>query len=220
MNTPRVVKTFIWKALNDSLPTRVNLMKRKIIEDARCPICEGEEESICHILWSCAAASDVWAGLLSPIQKWSCNEDDILKMWVKLTQNLQQEDLEVVATIMRRVVVKQARDSLEEFRGIQSNSEGPEIMVRRDRSMVRWKPPIGSSIKVNWDAAFESKNQKMGGGVMIRDSKGEILASLCMNKHYVSHPLIAETLALWRAMSLCAELNISSVLLFFLKGML
>lgn len=58
MNNPGGVKTFIWKAINDCLPTRVNLTKRKIIEDPRCPFCEGEEESICHTLWSCAAASD------------------------------------------------------------------------------------------------------------------------------------------------------------------
>lgn len=34
MKIPRVVKTFLWKALNNNgLPTKENLLKRKVIDD-------------------------------------------------------------------------------------------------------------------------------------------------------------------------------------------
>lgn len=40
LNVPRVVKVFVWKALNNSLPTRLNLFLKKIIEEVKCPVCK------------------------------------------------------------------------------------------------------------------------------------------------------------------------------------
>jgi hypothetical protein len=34
-----------------SSPTKMNLMRRGVVKDARCPICEREAETITHILW-------------------------------------------------------------------------------------------------------------------------------------------------------------------------
>lgn len=67
MNVPGVVKVFLWKALNDCLPTRRNLFRRKMVESSCCPICESEVESITHILWSCTEAMDVWVEHKSPL---------------------------------------------------------------------------------------------------------------------------------------------------------
>lgn len=61
----------------------------------------------------------------------------------------------------------------------------------------------GKHLKV----AFDSKNKKMGVGIIIKDSDGEILVSLCMNKRKVSHPIITEIRALWKALELYSYLN-------------
>lgn len=45
-----VVKVFMWKARNDLLPTRKNLLSKRIVTDARCPICKSEEENHMHVL--------------------------------------------------------------------------------------------------------------------------------------------------------------------------
>lgn len=55
-----VVKTFMWKAFNNGLPTRDNLFERKIIDDPRCSIYQRETETVSHVLESCLAAIDVW----------------------------------------------------------------------------------------------------------------------------------------------------------------
>ena len=34
------IKTFLWRVCSDALPTKVNLKKRKILEDARCSACQ------------------------------------------------------------------------------------------------------------------------------------------------------------------------------------
>jgi hypothetical protein len=53
MNVPNVLKVFMWRECNNVLPTKVNLMKRKIVEDPLCPICGLEGETTGHILWGC-----------------------------------------------------------------------------------------------------------------------------------------------------------------------
>lgn len=47
----QMLKNFLWYACHEILPTRVNLHRRKIVEDALCPLCGSEEESVIHVLW-------------------------------------------------------------------------------------------------------------------------------------------------------------------------
>ena len=54
------IKTFIWRAYRDILPTKVNLTRRKILLDARCDCCEVGVESTDHILLSCTYSDMVW----------------------------------------------------------------------------------------------------------------------------------------------------------------
>jgi hypothetical protein len=51
MKVPNVVKLFLWKALHNLLPTRVNLAKKGVTTDKLCPICAMEEETVLHVLW-------------------------------------------------------------------------------------------------------------------------------------------------------------------------
>lgn len=71
-----VLKTFIWKAKHNILPSKHNLKKKNIIDNFLCPIYEREEETTCHALWSCGASNDVRAENVSPIKKWSSSEED------------------------------------------------------------------------------------------------------------------------------------------------
>ncbi|KAK9992063.1 hypothetical protein SO802_027048 [Lithocarpus litseifolius] len=36
-----------------------------VVETARCCFCQKEAELVLHVLWSCGAAQDVWAGSLA-----------------------------------------------------------------------------------------------------------------------------------------------------------
>jgi hypothetical protein len=47
---PNMEKHFIWRACHDILPTKENLMRRKIVSDPFCPICGVEVETVSHIL--------------------------------------------------------------------------------------------------------------------------------------------------------------------------
>lgn len=48
MKVPGKIKRFIWKAYTNSLPTKDNLLKRKILHELVCPHCVGELKSVVH----------------------------------------------------------------------------------------------------------------------------------------------------------------------------
>ncbi|GKC50822.1 RNA-directed DNA polymerase, eukaryota [Tanacetum coccineum] len=57
---PIKVNVFVWKALQDRLPTRTNLVRRNILVDSlSCPICDGEPEDSSHLFFRCCLARDV-----------------------------------------------------------------------------------------------------------------------------------------------------------------
>ncbi|XP_040990906.1 uncharacterized protein LOC121238127 [Juglans microcarpa x Juglans regia] len=180
-----VVKMFLWKLLNDSLPTKKNLARRKIVENSCYPICEREEESICRAIWSCVGATDVGAEESSPLPKWPSSE----------------------------VEINEAKDSLLEFQQAQETSEREQGSSVVERRGLKWKKPANNLMKANWDAALNVKEGNMGIGVVIRDDLGEVLVSLCSSKGRVTNPATVELHALWRALKLCVELNFTKVLL-------
>ena len=42
------------------LPTKVNLKRRKILQDSICDICKFEEDTTTHVLWNCEIARETW----------------------------------------------------------------------------------------------------------------------------------------------------------------
>jgi hypothetical protein len=50
MQLPNVAKNFMWRACQDLLPTKDNLVQRKIIQDKECSLCGLEAETSYHIL--------------------------------------------------------------------------------------------------------------------------------------------------------------------------
>ena len=69
LSIPNKIKIFGWRACNDILPTWINLVKRRIINEDKCPICTREVETAIHVLWGCAAVIDVWVGSIPKLQK-------------------------------------------------------------------------------------------------------------------------------------------------------
>ncbi|XP_071727663.1 uncharacterized protein [Rutidosis leptorrhynchoides] len=62
---PKKVEVFIWRARLGRIPVRFELDKRGIdLNSVRCPICDGDIETVDHILFSCQVAKDIWAKVL------------------------------------------------------------------------------------------------------------------------------------------------------------
>ncbi|XP_071694261.1 uncharacterized protein [Rutidosis leptorrhynchoides] len=58
---PKKIELFVWRTILKRLPVRIELDKRGIdIHSVRCPLCDGDVESIDHIFIVCKQARDLW----------------------------------------------------------------------------------------------------------------------------------------------------------------
>jgi hypothetical protein len=97
------VKTFLWQACNNILPTKELLFKRHISDDPLCPICGLVTESIAHILWNCLLAKDVWLECNSRIHKCTSYEMDFINIMAKLMEIFNDEQMTLVVTVARHI---------------------------------------------------------------------------------------------------------------------
>ena len=57
---PPKVKTIIWRACHDSLPTRTKLFDRKVLNSFSCVLCTKEAETCNHFFLECSFAQVIW----------------------------------------------------------------------------------------------------------------------------------------------------------------
>ena len=86
---PPKIDVFIWLLLHGSLSTRDFLASRGVIrwEDARCPSCNVESESINHLFLHCHVTLRLWTRFIRWIGFQGCiqfNLDQVLTEWYSL----------------------------------------------------------------------------------------------------------------------------------------
>ncbi|KAE8687812.1 Beta-adaptin-like protein A [Hibiscus syriacus] len=63
---PPRVETFLWQITHKKLAVRIELKKRGVpMEDALCPLCKNNEETVQHLFFSCSVAGDIWNRMLN-----------------------------------------------------------------------------------------------------------------------------------------------------------
>nr|POF20678.1 putative ribonuclease h protein [Quercus suber] len=60
MRIPNRVRTLVWQARTNSLPTKVNLVRRKILTEDVCTECQTQPEDVLHALWTCPKLTNMW----------------------------------------------------------------------------------------------------------------------------------------------------------------
>nr|POE75356.1 putative ribonuclease h protein [Quercus suber] len=60
MRVPNKIKIFLWRACSEALPTRANLFKRKVVDVQTCQLCNRDNETTLHALWSYQNNLTVW----------------------------------------------------------------------------------------------------------------------------------------------------------------
>ncbi|XP_035547338.1 uncharacterized protein LOC118348889 [Juglans regia] len=196
MDVPGGRRHFVWNALNNALPTKSNLFKRKVTEDSLCPMCRREEEDVQHALWCCPAAADVWDENSSHVRKWLNQIHDFSRLWSELSNRLSNGCLERVVAIMRGIwgrrnafvfedkfaspghVVRTTLAGLEEYQEANAKMEGSRVRCEARRERRRWQIPVGDNCKLNFDAAVDLNNRRIGIGIIVRDCNGDILAAV------------------------------------------
>ncbi|XP_042972955.1 uncharacterized protein LOC122304757 [Carya illinoinensis] len=229
LNVPMKIKLFVWKAAHNVLPTLQNLASKKIVAIDLCSICKREIESPLHVIWGCPAASDVWAMSSCPTHKWPISFPDFRTLWFSLCSKLDGDSLQLACFIMQRIwlrrnyfvhgkdlespqqVVTAANADRDLFLCSLTNTDAVPSNNTSDRGNIRWKKPEIRTLKANWDASVSTKLNRAGYGIIIRDEQGNTMVCVCASHKPVVKPVLAEGLALRRAMEVCAELGLGRV---------
>lgn len=165
----------------------------------------------------------------SQIQKRSSADEDFLSIVMDLFRVLDSEDMALVATLARCVwlrrngvvfgrpitspasVLQKAREDLAAFQNANVRHVPPTTIGGSTTSL--WLAPPVNFVKVNWDAAVDIAHGKMEIGVVIRNSNGEVLASLAAPKASIIAPDTAEAMAALKAVSFSRDLGFTKVVL-------
>jgi len=54
------IRNFLWRIVKNILPVRVNLRKKGINLDLKCPICHKHDEDVEHLFMHCHSTKATW----------------------------------------------------------------------------------------------------------------------------------------------------------------
>ncbi|KAE8711272.1 hypothetical protein F3Y22_tig00110299pilonHSYRG00110 [Hibiscus syriacus] len=172
--------------------------RRHLALDARCRICNHEEEDINHILRLCPTANTLWVVLIKEekleqflalgIKEWILKkltspfyfykkEEVWVTLFGAILWNLwKQRNQQIFApeVLERETILECSRPLvMETNRAIDSLGDSKTIEYIQDRSEIRWKPPPPGWLKLNSNGFVSGPNGVAACGREIRDDKGE-----------------------------------------------
>jgi hypothetical protein len=226
INVPNASKIFLWRACQNALPTKQNLLRKGVVENDLCPCCQSDVESIIHAVWCCPGAQDVWG--CGPVLCQKCpsiflNMVDLVSY---LLSKLNADMMSLAVVVLHRIwlrrnklvfegqfsspvkVFTEASHLFEDFKmyslrkphSMASNADGSNICKF-------WKPPMTSFVKVNWDASLNVNSALVGLGCVIRNMDGFVIAAKCCACMAVVDPVCAEAMVAFFALEFCCEIG-------------
>uniref|UniRef100_A0A7N2RFA1 Reverse transcriptase zinc-binding domain-containing protein n=1 Tax=Quercus lobata TaxID=97700 RepID=A0A7N2RFA1_QUELO len=227
LKVPNKIKVFGWRVCQNILPTRDNLVHRRIIDDDTCELCKSTSETVIHALWECGVARDVWASSLVKRQKCAGGQQDSMQLFEEMQGRLTREELELflvqawlIWSQRNRIshggklqsptqLNKRAFDLLTEFRQAQEQL----TIASRTSTVSRWCPPPNSRFKLNFDAAIFPDLKCSGIGAIIRNERGEVMGAMSAKEQQVLDSTEAEVLACRRALEFAIDIGFSELVI-------
>ena len=99
LQVPNNVRVFPWKMCNNILPTKDNLHKKGVVQDATSMFCEQEVETIIHVIWQCLVAHDVWGACNRYVQKSQSFGTAVMNFLEFFQQQCTKEEFDLCARI-------------------------------------------------------------------------------------------------------------------------
>ena len=218
---------FVWSTKDQILPTRLNLNKRGINTEAKCPLCEKALESTSHALLFCDRLWDVWWNWHAcPISLLAENKN-FVDAALQILDAGTHHDLETLfATAWsiwynRNQVIHESPHRLppsqiwEYAQRTQNDYKGAMIVnqLRQQPPEARWTAPPPGFYKINVDGATDGRRSLSSVGAVIRDCRGMVVAarSKVMNGMYEAET--TEAIAVEEGVLLASERELNQVII-------
>ncbi|KAL4312649.1 hypothetical protein GQ457_01G024910 [Hibiscus cannabinus] len=182
LNIPTKCKIFFWRLLNNFLPTFVNLKFKRVQVRNTCPLCDFAAESTDHFLFLCPFIKQVLSSVGLPHPP--ANHNSFYK---------------------------------DVFAGWFVNSTAKQQMLLVITYWAIWHArnkfiyEDSSTIKLNFDAAFNYSNNTSVSGIVARNSQGLVMAACTFPHSAVADAFSAEAIACELAVNFASDLGFRSV---------
>ncbi|KAL8139018.1 hypothetical protein V2J09_005019 [Rumex salicifolius] len=170
LNIQPHVRSFLWRACKRILPTKVNLVERKVCADDECDMCRMPESKL-HALGHYIEAKKFWR-LLPKQAKWISWAAMMTELLDYMCSVGKPEDMEIW-TVERSPIQGNWWRSVKPLCR-NSNLADYNVGWAYQNRYTKWKKPIEGVVKVNYDAVV-SKNNGCGIGFVARNHLGEAL---------------------------------------------
>lgn len=238
-NAPPKLRHFLWRVNSGALAVKARLQTRGIHVNPICSVCGQGSESICHVLFNCTMAKEVWekSGLPLPPAGWSQNS-----VFLNLHFLMRSSKNSAIGTCLRRAFpwilwhLWKARNAF----CFERVSPDPTLILRRAMedaavwlnlhnklpkaefdslslapTIEKWQKPLASCLKCNVGSSWDESSQKGGAAWVVRDDKGRALHHSRRAFSNVSSVFQANILALHWAAEAMRDLKLRKVIFEF-----
>ena len=114
LNVPGKIKHFPWRAYTNSLPTKTNLLRRKIISESLCHQCGKSDEDTKHALWDCEAIKQVWCVDFGWVNRFEAEQGNFLDLFDRMVSKSGKAELFAISA--RHIWVHRNKTRLKRYR--------------------------------------------------------------------------------------------------------
>ncbi|CAN7025200.1 unnamed protein product, partial [Brassica rapa subsp. trilocularis] len=231
------LRHFLWRVMSGALAVKQQLSARGIPVDPCCPLCRQGPESICHMLFHCPSAKEVWERSSIPLPPagfsptsvflnlhylLACSKkssvDPKLRLafpWIlwhiwKNRNLFCFEQRSNSAEIILSRALEEASVWLQLNAYVPADPPAMELEVEDSNS---WKKPPSTTVKCNVGSAWSASNSTSGAAWILRNSEGEAILHSRRSFVGVRSQLEADLIAhVWTSEAL-SDLKLNRVIL-------
>ncbi|KAA3472189.1 reverse transcriptase [Gossypium australe] len=215
---PSKIKIFIWKISWNYIASKVNLYARKLGNNSVCPRCYGSEETLNHLFQGCPVSAEIWR-LLSDMDLASYTTVEFSEWLTLVLVSLPLEKCRLFCIVLWRIwgdrnsrihdkttkssqeIVRFIYRYLQELDGIRMTNS------KCSNNSWEWQNPPETRLKINFGGAYDGRNKISASGVVVRDSRGQVIISNAVIHRGFQTAFEAEALACRRATQIALEME-------------
>ncbi|XP_062007030.1 uncharacterized protein LOC133724342 [Rosa rugosa] len=223
---PGKVQICAWRAINNILPTRQQLVHKGYLGPTNCLFCTEALETTGHVFCHCPTAKETFAASSITLQV-SSLPSFVFKEWM-LDQALHLSSDQFEKVLMHIWALWKNRNSklwsntaqsaqaimLSSFtwHGNYLSAQKVQLQDSVVKPNKHWAPPSQNRVKINVDGAFLPSQNIGGMGGVIRREDGSFVACFAKPVNFSSSPKQVELLAIKFGIDLLQQLNLQYVL--------